>query len=104
MHEDFVDLHCHSTESDGTLAPAELVREAKRAGLSALSLTDHDTIAGIGEASAEAEHLAIDFLSGIEISCQYPSPGTMHLLGYGIDPKSGALAAMMRNLVLARNE
>jgi predicted metal-dependent phosphoesterase TrpH len=104
LREDFVDLHCHSTASDGTLAPAEVIGEAHCAGLSALSLTDHDTVAGIDEAHSEAKKLGIDFLPGIEISCQYPAPGTMHLLGYGVDPHSAALHAMMHNLVLARNE
>src|SRR5207248_5274988 len=88
----------------GTLAPADVVREAHRAGLSALSLTDHDTVAGISEARAEGQQLGIHFLPGIEISCQYPAPGTMHLLGYGISPASQALHAMMHNLVGARNE
>src|SRR5438094_8757169 len=97
----FIDLHCHSTASDGTLAPADVVREAHRTGLSALALTDHDTVAGIEEASAEARTLGIDFLSGIEISCQYPSPGTMHLLGYGVDPKRPALRALLHNLIVA---
>ena len=67
-------------------------------------MTDHDTVAGIEEASAEAKKLGIDFLTGIEISCQYPAPGTMHLLGYGVNPNSSVLAAMMHNLVVARNE
>src|ERR1051325_3274264 len=87
----FVDLHCHSTASDGTLAPADVVRLSKESELRALSLTDHDTIAGIAEASEEAKKLGIDFLPGIEISCIYPRPGTMHLLGYGIDPNSSDL-------------
>src|SRR5205809_472232 len=100
----FVDLHCHSIASDGTMTPAEVVRLAADSGLSALSLTDHDTIAGIDEASAEAKRLGIDFLPGIEISSAYPRPGTMHLLGYGIDPHSPDLTAMTRRLVTARDE
>ncbi|MGH7177117.1 MAG: PHP domain-containing protein [Tepidisphaeraceae bacterium] len=99
----YVDLHCHSTASDGTLTPLEVVRLAKSSGLSGLSLTDHDTIAGISEACSAASSLGIDFLPGIEISCKYPHPGTMHLLGYGIDPDSPALARMMRRLIVARD-
>jgi predicted metal-dependent phosphoesterase TrpH len=103
MPIDSVDLHCHSTASDGTLAPEEVVRLAKRNGLSALALTDHDTVAGIPAASAEAATLGIDFLPGIEISCEYPRPGTMHLLGYGIDPSSPTLADLTRTLVQGRD-
>src|SRR5438552_9075796 len=103
MNSLFVDLHCHSTASDGTLAPAELVREAKRAGLSALSLTDHDTVAGVEQASAEAKTLGIDFLAGIEISAEYPHPGTMHILGYGVDPSSSALKNLTETLIAGRD-
>jgi len=76
---------------------------AKRAGLSALALTDHDTIAGIAEASAEAQKLGIDFLPGIEISAEYPHPGTMHILGYGIDPQSSVLQSLTRQLIEGRD-
>src|ERR1700691_1918909 len=97
---DFVDLHCHSTASDGTLAPAAVVQLARRNGLSALALTDHDTIGGISEAATEAPKLGLDFLPGIEISCEY-SPGTMHLLGYGVDPESTVLRDLTRRLIEA---
>src|SRR5436853_5714518 len=98
----FVDLHSHSTASDGTLAPAAVVRLAKERGLSALALTDHDTIGGIEEAAAEAVKVGLDFLPGIEISCDYP-PGTMHILGYGVDPKSPVLTEMTRQLIEGRD-
>jgi hypothetical protein len=98
----YVDLHCHSTASDGTLSPTEVVRLAKRSDLWGLSLTDHDTIGGIAEAAAEAQRLGITFLPGIEISCIFPRPGTLHLLGYGIDPASPALAEMTCRLVAGR--
>jgi len=104
MAEASVDLHAHSTASDGTLAPAEVVRLAKRIGLCGLALTDHDTIDGIDEAASAAEALGIDFLPGIEISCQYPAPGTMHLLGYGIDPRSDVLRELTRRLIEARDQ
>ena len=98
-----VDLHCHSTASDGTLPPEDVVRLAKKIGLSALALTDHDTIAGIPAAIAEALKQGIDFLPGIEISCEYPRPGTMHLLGYGIDPHNPTLTDLTRTLVEGRD-
>lgn len=103
MPGDFVDLHCHSTASDGTLPPAEVVRLARRAGLSAMALTDHDTVAGIPEAQAEARALGIDFLPGIEISAEYPHPGTMHILGYGVDPASPDLQNLTRQLIEGRD-
>jgi predicted metal-dependent phosphoesterase TrpH len=99
-----IDLHCHSTASDGTLAPAEVVRLAVRRGLSALALTDHDTIAGLPDAAEEAARNNLDFLPGIEISCEFGPPGTMHLLGYGVDSKSPVLLDLTRRLIDARND
>ena len=98
----FVDLHCHSTASDGTLPAAAVIRLAKERGLSALALTDHDTIGGIAEAAAEAAKIGLDFLPGIEISCEY-APGTMHILGYGVDPNSPVLTEMTRQLIEGRD-
>jgi predicted metal-dependent phosphoesterase TrpH len=103
MTQSFVDLHCHSTASDGTLAPAEVVRLAQRSGLSAVALTDHDTINGVAEAAAEAHRLGIDFLPGIEISCEFPHPGTCHLLGYGVDPDSAVLRDLTSRLIEGRD-
>jgi predicted metal-dependent phosphoesterase TrpH len=103
MSSSFVDLHCHSTASDGTLAPAEVIRLAVRNGLSAIALTDHDTIGGIAEAAAEARVAGIDFLPGIEISAEYPPPGTMHILGYGIDPNSATLRNLTETLIAGRD-
>ena len=99
----FVDLHCHSTASDGTFKPAEVVQLAKRKELTALALTDHDTIGGVAEAAAEAHKLGIDFLPGIEISAEYPAPGTMHILGYGVDPTNPALAKLTETLLAGRD-
>jgi predicted metal-dependent phosphoesterase TrpH len=103
MPESFVDLHCHSTASDGTLSPTEVVRLAVKSGLSALALTDHDTIAGVAEAAAEAQRAGIDFIPGIEISAEYPEPGTMHLLGYGVDPQSQTLKDLTNTLLEGRD-
>lgn len=100
----YVDLHCHSTASDGTLAPSDVVALAVSSGLSALALTDHDTIAGVPEAAEAARNAGIDFLPGIEISCDVPKPATMHLLGYGIDPHSPILLDMTRRLIEGRND
>jgi len=71
--------------------------------LSALALTDHDTVAGVPEAQAEAQRSGLDFLSGIEISCEYPHPGTMHLLGYGVKPDSPVLRDLTGTLIAGRD-
>jgi 3',5'-nucleoside bisphosphate phosphatase len=102
MHSEFIDLHSHSTASDGTFAPRDVVRMAHRAGLSALALTDHDTVAGCADAADEAKKLGIGFLCGIEISAEYPKPGTLHLLGYGVDPNNDELANLMKRLIEGR--
>jgi 3',5'-nucleoside bisphosphate phosphatase len=99
----FVDLHCHSTASDGTLTPTEVVQLAKRNALTGLALTDHDTINGVAEASAEAARLGIDFIPGIEISAEFPHPGHMHLLGYGVDPESRDLRDLTTQLLEGRD-
>lgn len=78
--ERLIDLHTHSTASDGSMRPAELVRHAKQRGLSAIAITDHDTVDGIQEAFDEAEKEGIEVISGIEISAD--SKPEMHILGY----------------------
>lgn len=100
----FADLHCHSTASDGTLAPAEVVRLARESGLGALALTDHDTIGGIAEAAEEARKLGIDFLPGIEISAEIAYPATLHILGYGVDPKSPVLRQLTEAMLGGRDD
>lgn len=99
----YADLHCHSTASDGTLPPAQVVRMAGQCQLSALALTDHDTVAGVEEAAIEAEKLGIDFLPGIEISAEYPHPGTLHILGYGVDPANQTLKNLTATLIAGRD-
>jgi predicted metal-dependent phosphoesterase TrpH len=99
----FVDLHCHSTASDGTFAPRDVIKLAKENGLTALALTDHDTVAGCAEAREEAKRQGIDFLTGIEISAEYPHPGTMHILGYGVDPDNPALKNLTETLLAGRD-
>ncbi len=79
-----IDLHAHTTASDGTCTPAELVRLAHARGLRALGVTDHDTVAGLEEATATAAELGLELVPGIEISVDYPH-GEFHLLGYFLD-------------------
>ncbi|MEW5948908.1 MAG: PHP domain-containing protein [Thermodesulfobacteriota bacterium] len=94
---DLIDLHCHTTASDGSLTPSELVRKAKECGLKAVAITDHDTVEGVGEALAEGERLNFEVIPGIEISAEIPS-GSMHILGYFIDHNSSELLAVLRKL------
>ena len=86
------------------MAPAEVVRLAADSGLSAIALTDHDTVAGIEEAAREAKRSGIDFLPGIELSCYFPRPGTLHLLGYGVDPAHPALLKLTEEQSAGRDE
>ena len=79
------DLHCHSTASDGLLAPAELVRRAAGNGVDVLALTDHDEIAGLAEARAQAAELRLRFVDGVEVSISWGGI-TVHVLGLNIDP------------------
>jgi 3',5'-nucleoside bisphosphate phosphatase len=76
----FVDLHMHSTASDGSRSPAEVVRAARRASLAAIALTDHDTVAGLAEAAAVGAELGIRIVSGVELSAVEGDTET-HLLG-----------------------
>lgn len=76
----FVDLHCHSTASDGALPPTAVVEEASRRGLHALALTDHDTVAGLAEAQAAGERLGVRIVPGVELSAVENDVET-HLLG-----------------------
>lgn len=80
-----IDLHSHSSCSDGTDTPTALLRRAARLNIDVLALTDHDTAVGWGEAAAEAQRVGIEFVRGIEISTVYRRH-SVHLLGYGVDP------------------
>ena len=84
-----IDLHIHTTASDGTFTPEEVVREAARLGLGAVAITDHDTAAGYPAAAAEGERLGLEVVPGIEISTKFRA--AVHILGYYIDVRSPAL-------------
>ncbi len=79
------DLHCHSTASDGLLAPAELVRRAAGNGVEILALTDHDELCGLAEARAQAATLDLRFIDGVEVSITWGGI-TIHVVGLNIDP------------------
>lgn len=80
-----IDLHCHSTASDGICSPAAVVQAARDAGLVAIALTDHDTTAGLAEAREAGERLGVRIIGGCEFSVGV-AWGEMHLLGYFIEP------------------
>jgi predicted metal-dependent phosphoesterase TrpH len=90
-----IDLHTHSTVSDGTQAPGEVVASAARSGLDVLALTDHDTVAGWPEASLAAVRLGVVLVPGMEISCSLDGT-SIHLLSYLHDPDDVALAAAVQ--------
>jgi len=84
------DLHTHSTASDGTLSPTELVLLAKQNGVDVLALTDHDTTDGLQEASEAAKQCDMTLINGVEISVTWENM-TIHVLGLGVDPDNKAL-------------
>jgi len=98
-----IDLHAHSTASDGSYSPAEVVRLAKDAGLRAMALTDHDTTDGLAEAVAAGRELGVEVIPGVEISARY-TDDSMHILGYFLDYHSGRLEERLAVLKQARKE
>jgi hypothetical protein len=96
-----IDLHTHTTHSDGSASPEELIGLASAKRARAVAITDHDTVSAIVGARAVADRFGIEFVAGIEISAEY-SPGTMHILGYCIDDESTALAVKLDELQKAR--
>jgi len=99
----YVDLHTHSTASDGSLPPREVVRLAKARGLKAIALTDHDTIDGLAEAVAAGQECGVEVIPGVEISARYPG-GTMHILGYFLEYDNELLARRLAVLQQARKD
>jgi len=82
-----IDLHCHSTISDGLLTPTELVNYAKKCNVDVMALTDHDDIAGLKEARTAAKSAGIEFISGVEISVTW-NKRTLHIVGLNFDEKN----------------
>ena len=101
----YIDLHTHSTASDGSLSPSGVVQAAGDAGLSAIALTDHDTVSGVDEAMHAGEALGIKVIPGVEMSADFKTE--MHILGYHIDihsPEFDAYMEKMREFRRYRNE
>jgi len=97
------DLHCHSTASDGLLAPAELVQRAAGRGVDILALTDHDELSGLAEARARASELGLRFVDGVEVSVSWGRI-TIHIVGLNIDPANAHLRQGLHAIRLGRTE
>lgn len=101
-----IDLHVHSTASDGSFSPSALVDEAEKKGLSAIALTDHDTTSGVAEALSAAEDRSLEVIPGIELSCDW-SGKEIHILGYFLEYDNTELLNFLseaRNRRAGRNE
>src|SRR5947209_3453621 len=96
------DLHVHTTHSDGTYTPAQVVDLARRSGLAAVAVTDHDTLAGVPEAQAAAGP-GLEVIPGVEISAEHHGR-ELHLLGYFVRTVDAALQAALRRLRERRAE
>jgi hypothetical protein len=100
-----IDLHTHSTVSDGTLSPAQVLEAAAAAGLNAVALTDHDGVAGWPAATEAAAAHGVTFVPGVELSCRWYAvdpPIPLHLLAYYVDPDHAGLTAEMATVREAR--
>ena len=98
MH--YIDLHTHSDCSDGSMTPEEVVRAAAEAGLSAIALSDHDTVTGVDRAVAEGARIGVEVVPAIELSAE--SETETHVLGYYIDTGSPALLSKLDEIRLVR--
>ncbi len=98
-----IDLHTHSSASDGTDTPGDLVRAAKVAGLDVVALTDHDAMSGWQEASRAADDVGITLVPGLEISTKFHHRG-VHLLAYLPDPTHPPLVAALDRILASRTE
>ena len=96
-----VDLHCHSSASDGEYPPAEVAHRAKGAGLAAIALTDHDTTDGVEDAAREGARLGVRVVPGCEFSVKAPW-GELHLLGLFLRPGHRRLAEFLATTRAAR--
>jgi len=98
-----IDLHSHTLHSDGQRSPDELLGEAAAAGVKVLSLTDHDTVSGIADATAAATRRGIRLVPGIELSCELHGR-EVHVLGHFLDPCSGALLQLAADMLAERRD
>jgi len=98
----YADLHLHTTASDGRFTPHKMIQLAKDAGLSAVAITDHDSVNGISEALDAGMKLNIEVIPGIELSC-IEGKKEVHVLGYFIDSTCKSLNDVLSQMILARD-
>lgn len=99
---DYVDLHVHSTASDGTLTPSEVIKLAKEIDLRAVALTDHDTIDGVKEALSAGRELGIEVIPGVELSCSYNNK-EIHMVGLFINHNDAFFCEKLDELKITRD-
>lgn len=97
------DLHIHTTYSDGTCSPKEIFNLAAKAGLNVISITDHDTVGALEESVGLADKYKIEFISGIEFTCEIPK-AEVHILGYFIDWKEPSFLEIVKKIQKSREE
>ena len=98
-----IDLHVHTTASDGQYTPAQIIQKASEKNIKVLAITDHDTTDGVAEAQSEGKKLGITVVAGIEINISFPT-GEFHLLGLGLKESSKSLINIVENVIKNRNE
>ncbi len=99
----FVDLHTHTTASDGTESPTQVVFKAQALGLAGVAITDHDTIEGVEEGLRAGTNLGIEVVAGVEISCNWQTEH-VHLLGFYIDTQNSDLQSLLAWMRVGREE
>lgn len=98
-----IDLHVHTTASDGQYSPAQIIEKAAEKNIKVIAITDHDTTAGLTEARAAGQQFGVTVVGGIEINITFPS-GEFHLLGLGLKEPSPSLNNIVENVIKNRNE
>src|SRR5262245_5536236 len=98
-----IDLHSHTTNSDGRNTPAELVRLAKAAGVTVLAVTDHDSTEGVAEAVEAGKREGVEVVPGIEVSSRFEGKD-IHVLGIGVDISSKSFQAKLDEMRASRRE
>ncbi len=98
-----IDLHVHTTASDGQYSPSQIVQKASEKNIKVLAITDHDTFAGLSEANSAGEQYNVKVIGGIELNITFPT-GEFHLLGLGLKEPSKSLINIVENVIKNRNE
>ena len=97
-----IDLHVHTTASDGQYSPSQIIQKAAEKNIKVIAITDHDTYAGVSEAQTEGQKLGVKVIPGIELNINFPT-GEFHLLGLGIKEPSKSLNTIVENVIKNRN-